>query len=254
MKRNAYIVLCIVAIGLLGYTSYYAYNSTRTAEKPVLSTSTPSVATTTVTVPDDKNVYVTNAGKKIKILETNPNGESLSSITITPEGFIDTTPITLEVNKLTNSSIRDLNNDSFEELILTTMAQGSGSFGEVFLYTTASNSMLLPITVPEITEEETQKGGLFEGYMGHDSFTVTNGRLERSFPTYKKEDPNNNPTGPTRSVVYTIVEKNGEYLVLFTKGASTSGVLRTQIKPQSSSGTTSSPSTATSTTTPNRTP
>ncbi len=225
MKRNAYIVLCVIAIGLLGYTVYYASTHSSTKEVLVITTSTTEIATTTVEVLDEKKTFTTASGKKIKLTETNPNGESLSTITITPSGFASNSPIILETNKMTNSSYADLNKDSFEELIITTTAQGSGSIGEVYIFTTASNSMLLPVTIPEITEEDTQKGGLFEGYMGHDTFSLINGHLERTFPTYKKEDPNSSPTGPIRSITYSLIENNGSYSVLFSKNTPTSGTL-----------------------------
>jgi hypothetical protein len=125
---------------------------------------------------------------------------------------------------MTNSLYADLNNDGFEELIITTMAQGSGSFGEVYMYTTASTSQLLPVSIPEMTEDDTKAGSLFEGYMGHDSFVIKNNELVREFPTYLKSDVMSEPTGPTRNIVYTLTEKNGEYSIVFTKGTTTPSV------------------------------
>lgn len=228
MKRYIYILLCVIALGLLGYTAYYVM-SHQTKTPIVTETPTP-VATTTPQV-EDKNTYTTRSGKKITLVETNPVGESLSTIMITPEGFATNTPIVLETNKLTNSFYYDLNNDNFEELIITTVAQGSGSFGEVFLYTTASSTRLLPVEIPEMTEDDTKKGALFEGYMGHDSFSIIDGKLVREFPTYTKTDTNNEPTGPRKSIVYSLVEKKGVYSITFIKNTATSSMSLSQTVP-----------------------
>ncbi len=215
MKRNIYILLCVITLVLLGYTAYYAIS--HKGDSQVASETLNPVATTTPEA-QDKNTYITKSGKKIKLVETNPAGESLSTITITPEGFTVNMPIVLEVNKLTNSFYFDLNNDNYEELIITTMAQGSGSFGDIFIYTTASNTELLPVAVPEITEDDTKKGSLFEGYMGHDSFTIVDGKLTREFPTYNKTDTSSEPTGPRKNIIYSLVEKKGLYSMTLSKG------------------------------------
>ncbi len=220
MKKYLYILLCVISIGLLGYTAYFALNSTAVKTVPLTASSTVQNATTTVPV-EDKNTYTTKSGKKINIIEANPNGESLSTITITTTGFATNTPIVLDANKLTQFFYSNLNDDTFEELIITTQAAGSGSFGEVYIFTTASNTQLLPVTIPEISEEDTEKGRLFEGYMGHDSFITINNKLTREFPTYKKTDTNNEPTGPRKNIVYTIIEKNGTYEVVLSLGTTT---------------------------------
>jgi hypothetical protein len=220
MKRNIYIILCLVTLGLLSYTSYYTITHKDGSAALTAATSTPVVATTTVQV-EDKNTHITKSGKKIKLIETNPTGESLSTITIITEGFATNTPIVLETNKMTNSFYADLNNDSREELIITTSAAGSGSFGEAFIFTTASATTLLPVTIPEITEDDTKKGAFFEGYMGHDSFSIIGNSLIREFPTYKKEDTNNEPTGPIKRIIYSLEEKDGSYFITFTQGTTT---------------------------------
>jgi len=229
MNRTVYIVLACIALALLGYTGFYV---TTHKEVPPLE-----VATTTpeVVVPvEDKDAHTTNTGKKIIVKETNPVGESLSTVTITTVGFATNTPIVLEINKMTNKFYADINNDTFEELIITTMAQGSGAYGEVFIFTTASNTSLLPVTIPEMTEKDTSKNGLFEGYTGHDSFNILNGLLVREFPTYNKTDTNDNPTGPRKSVTYSFVEKDGGYFVLFVRSSSTPSTIPSTLPATSS--------------------
>lgn len=221
MKKYIYIALFAISTILLGYTIYYIMSHLEKPSIPIVTISAEESATTTAPVLEDKSTHTTASGKKIKLVETNPVGESLSTITLTTEGFSTTTPIILETNKLTNYLYADLNNDTHEELVIMTTAQGSGSFGEMFVFTTASDTALLPITIPEISEEDTSKGKLFEGYMGHDSFGMMNNNLVREFPTYKKTDIMSEPTGPTKSIIYTLTEKNGVYSFTLRQGTST---------------------------------
>ncbi len=221
MKKYIYIILFIVSFLLLGYTVYYILTHLQKPDLPIVAISVQESATTTLPILEDTNTHTTSTGKKIKLIETNPVAENLSTITITPKGFATNTPIVLETNKLTNALYVDLNNDTYEELVITTTAQGSGSFGEVFVFTTASNTELLPVIVPEVTEEDTKKGGVFEGYMGHDSFETKNSNLVREFPTYKKTDILSEPTGPTKSIIYTLTEKNGRYSFILKQGTTT---------------------------------
>ncbi len=54
------------------------------------------------------------------------------------------------------------------------------------------------INFPDIQK----KDKMFEGYMGHDTFTIEGQKLIRTFPVYKKKDTNQNPTGGKRKLVY----------------------------------------------------
>lgn len=208
----------MLTIALIAYILYYA-NIKASAQSPVVTevpkqaTSTPiSVSTTTPT-----KTITTKTGKVIHIKETNPDGESLSTITITTEGFASNTPITFERNKLTDFFLADLNKDNFDELIIITTSAGSGSNSDLDVFTTAKDAGLTKITVPQIQEEDSVKGGNFEGYMGHDSFSVTNGILSREYPIYLATDTNDNPTGGKRKLNYSLTEKNAMYTLSLAK-------------------------------------
>ena len=54
------------------------------------------------------------------------------------------------------------------------------------------------IHFPDIQEEDEK----FEGYMGHDTFKLEDQKLVRTFRIYNEGDPNQNPTGWTRKLVY----------------------------------------------------
>lgn len=235
MKKTIYIVLAGIATLLLVYTGYYAITHQEVPQITLAATSTEVMAVTTP--PVDTNTHTTPNGKKITLIETNPLGESASTITLTTSGFATNSPIILETSKLIDSFYADLNDDSFEELIIITQAQGSRSYGEAIIYTSASNTALLPVRIQQITENDTKKESLFEGYLGHDSFSLINKVLSRSFPTYKKNDSNDNPTGPTKTVLYSLSMKNGEYSATFVRGTTTQSSIQPEQKTQISTST-----------------
>lgn len=176
------------------------------------------VATTTAPVIEEtlaKNILTTKTGKRITVNETNPSGESLSTITITPSGFENNTEIVLEKNKLTNFFLVDINSDGYDELAIITTSVGSGSYGDITLFTTSNDKALTLLDVPALDEDLTKKGALFDGYQGHDNFRkVDGGLLVREFPTYNASDTNNLPTGPLKKVFYTLtMATSGSYSV-----------------------------------------
>ena len=220
MKKLAYILLLIITLVSTAYTGYYTflqYQDNQIVESLTL-TATSTLRTVEVLPP---NTLKTSTGKTIQVLDTHPSGQSQSTIIITPHGFIDSTPITLEKNKLTNFFLADLNKDGYDELIITTQASGSGSYGDVSIYTTAGDQALAKVIIQEVQEEDTKKGGLFEGYQGHDSFNLFNGVLTREFPIYTKEAMNATSSLPTRKLLYSLVEEDGTYAVVLTDASST---------------------------------
>lgn len=231
MKKNIYITLLIIDVALMVYTGYYVATKPSTPAVIVTATSTKEVSPP-IENPPVVRTFPILSGKKIIVSETNPVGESLSTIAITTEGFASNTPLTLEKNKLTNFFLTDLNKDGFEEFIMITTAQGSGSYGEAIMFTTAKNQSLTPVTIPALTEEETQKGGLFEGYMGHDTFSVIDGLFVREFPIYTATGTNSTPTGLTKKILYTVTEQAGSYAVTFSKATLSSTT--TPTKPSAS--------------------
>ena len=227
MKKNIYITLLIIDVALIVYTGYYVATKPSAPAVIVTATSTEEVSPPNENPPVVRT-FPTLSGKKIIVSETNPVGESLSTIAITTEGFASNTPLTLEKNKLTNFFLTDLNKDGFEEFIMITTAQGSGSYGEAIMFTTAKNQSLTPVTIPELTEEDTQKGSLFEGYMGHDTFNVIDGLFVREFPIYTATGTNSTLTGLTQKILYTLNEQAGSYAVTFSKATISSTTISTK--------------------------
>lgn len=225
MKKPIYITLLILAIVCIGYTLYVAHTNNIVATPIQATSATDTASTTLIATTVDPSILRTSTGKEIKITETNPSGESLSTITITSSGLGTNTPITLETNKLVDFFVIDMNKDSYDELVLITQSQGSGSYGEATIFTTASDTMLTPVSIPEIQESDISPGKLFEGYRGHDSFIINDSKqIVRAFPSYAPTDPNSSPTGPVRMVVYNLIYDNNSYSIVFTKGTSTGSV------------------------------
>lgn len=219
MNKITYTPLLLATILLTGYTSYYTLTNQEALVSPTVTpaTTTPSI----VYEFSDKNSLKTKTGKTITVKETNPNGESLSTITITPKGFENNEPIILEKNKLTNFFLLDMNKDTFDELILITTAQGAGSYGEVTIFTTKGDLKLQQVVTPEVTEDSTKQGELFEGYAGYDGFSVLNGALVREFPTNTSTNTGTIPTGLARKIAYSIIEKEGAFLIELSKNLPT---------------------------------
>ncbi len=214
MKKTIYIILTLIVVGFLGYTLFYV-----TTHKGNVAPTITIVATSTPVVENivpAKNILTTKTGKTITIRETNPSGESLSTITITPKGFKADQPIVLEKNKLTDFFLTDMNNDGFDELVIITAAQGSGSYGEVDIFTTVGDKILLKVDTPSVTEDSTKKGGLFEGYMGHDTFMVASGTLMRQFPLYTASSTNSAPTGQIKTIYYSLNQTNDVFSIVLS--------------------------------------
>lgn len=218
MQKLLYTFLFFVTLGLIGYTGYYAFIHPPVIQ--VIATPQPTATTTPNEKAGKTTVYRTSDGKEISVTETNPAGESLSTITLVTTGFTTNQPMILEKNKLTNVYLADLNKDTHEELILITTSAGSGSYGEVDIYTTTSSSSLISLPVPQITEEDSKPGKLFEGYMGHDTFSLINNTLIRSYPVYSASSTNTAPTGIERQMQYILKEKNGLFTVELIKAPS----------------------------------
>ena len=151
------------------------------------------------TSPDAPKEYKTKTGKTIIISETHPVGQSLSTIEISTKDFEHNYPEKYEnVDPISDVLMADLDENGFDEIYIITTSSGSGSYGRVFGFASNNDKSLSMINFPDIQKEDK----MFEGYMGHDVFTIENQKLVRTFPLYKKGDNNQNPTGGKRKVVY----------------------------------------------------
>jgi hypothetical protein len=150
-------------------------------------------------LPQSAKEYKTKTGKTIIISETHPVGQCLSTIKISTKNFEHNHSETYEnVDPISDVFIADLDGNGFDEIYIITTSHGSGSYGKVMGFASNNDKSLSMINFPDIEKEEK----IFEGYMGHDIFTVEDQKLVRTFPIYNKDDTNQNPTGGKRKLIY----------------------------------------------------
>ncbi len=143
--------------------------------------------------------YKTSTGKTFNVTEKHPNGQSLSTIEIRSSGFDYNLDETIEdTDPIKEVIIADLDNNGFDELYIITVSSGSGSYGNVLAFASNRDKSLSMINFPEFQEGDK----FFEGYMGHDSFSITDQKFLRVFPVYLPADTQNNPTGGMRTLTY----------------------------------------------------
>ena len=143
------------------------------------------------------------------------NNASLNRLTITPNGLSeDNHPVTQEIDGvITGNTMADLNRDGSPELYVFVTGAGSGSYGQLVAYSTNHNRSLSEITLPDLSEDKANS----KGYMGHDTFTIDQDRLVRSFPIYRKDDPNCCPTGGTRHLGYRLKAGQNSWKLIIDK-------------------------------------
>ena len=143
--------------------------------------------------------YRTKTGKTIVVSQTHPAGRSLATIEVRTEGFEHNFGEVFEDrDPVTDVFVADLDGNGFDEIYIVTTAAGSGSYGTVLGFASNNDKSLSMIHLPEVREGDAH----FEGYMGHDTFTIKGRKLVRMFPLYNKGDTNENPTGGKRKLVY----------------------------------------------------
>lgn len=160
--------------------------------------------------------FKTKTEKTFIITEEKPSA-SISKITVTPKGF-------LEVNKLLEMEdsdpfdyalVADVNGNGFDELYIITRGAGSGSYANIYGFSSNNDKSVTPIYVPELSDDDFVV--LFQGYMGHDKFYVEGNKLMRKYPIYKKEDTNSNPTGGDRIIEYQLNKGEASWILEIIK-------------------------------------
>lgn len=100
----------------------------------------------------------------------------------------------------------DINEDDVPEMFVLCTVAGSGSYGKVIAYS-FSSGRADNLIVPEISGKD------LVGYMGHDSFFVTDNALHRMFPVYAADAPNSDRPNKHRVIAYDL-DKNNELKVV----------------------------------------
>lgn len=157
--------------------------------------------------------YATRSGKSLFITESHPAGQSLSDITLQSSGFEHELSETLrDRDPIKNIHVADLNGDGFDEFYIITVSAGSGSYGTVIGLASNRDKSLSIIHFPEIQEGDAR----FDGYMGHDTFEISDGKVIRSFPVYLPSDDNSKATGGRRRLTYDLFPGEAAWQLMLT--------------------------------------
>lgn len=156
------------------------------------------------------------------MLKKNFNGQKLSypgskisytihiaddNLLIVPNGLTvvnDTLKHDLTGYTIANIETGDLNGDTFPELFIYLVSDGSGSYGKLIGYSPNNGKSLSQVYLPEIAEN-TVYG---KGYMGHDEMAIVESSFCQRFPVYAEKDSNARPSGKIRQIQYKMM--NGE--------------------------------------------
>lgn len=153
-------------------------------------------------------VFKTAGGKTIRLSETHPNGQSLTTLKVKGVDFTSGAALTLEdIDPITGIKKTDVDGNGFDEIFIFTTSAGSGSYGNVHLIVSVGDSTLTRVSLPEPEKDDET----FNGYMGHDIFMIKDGLLNRTFPVFNEGDSNTSPTGGTRTIPYALVNENGTW-------------------------------------------
>ena len=139
---------------------------------------------------------------------TCPNAGTMNKATFSAKGSKIDATVTKEVDgTVVDAQVEDLDGNGSPELVVFVTSGGSGSYGSVLVYR-AGPKGLVAIAFPELATGSKE----MQGYMGHDTFAVVEGRIVRRFPVYASGDANAKPTGKTRQLQY---KMQGGKLVMY---------------------------------------
>jgi hypothetical protein len=133
------------------------------------------------------------------VTESHSGGHSLSNIQVESKGFAHNISERFEGrDPIQKVLVGDLDENGFDEFYIVTVSVGSGSYGDVLAFASNKDKSLSLIHFPEVREGDER----YVGYLGHDSFELTEDGLVRTFPIYLPSDTNSMPTGGTRKILY----------------------------------------------------
>jgi len=130
------------------------------------------------------------------------NSGSINILTIKPSGLsINNSIIEQEIDgTVSGAEIADINSDGFPEIYVYVTSAGSGSYGDLIAYGSNNNKSISAIYLAPLADDSINS----QGYMGHDTFSITDNSLQRQFPIYRQNDTNANPSGGLRHLQYTL--------------------------------------------------
>lgn len=159
--------------------------------------------------------FETESGKKFVVEIDNRQSASLSKVKVTTLEFnaVNTVHAIGAMDKVESVFLADLDENGFEEIYIVSRSAGSGSYAQIYGVASNKDKSTSPIYVPEISEKEREQGGLFYGFMGHNSFKIEEGKLLNTFPVYTKTDSNAKPTGGKQTVEYELIPGEASWIL-----------------------------------------
>ena len=100
---------------------------------------------------------------------------------------------------ITDVWLSDIEPDGTPELVVAMSSAGSGTYGSVHVCGRGHGELA---RVGLRALDDSQRSG----YLGHDTFSLENGRLVRSFPRYEEGDSNATPSGQTLRLWYSFAD------------------------------------------------
>ncbi len=152
----------------------------------------------------EKKRFETKSGKVFRVIIDKSKGASINKVRIEPQNFsISNETYELgEIDPVEDIFLTDLDNNGYEEIYVLTRGIGSGSYASIYGLASNRDKSATPIYVPPLNENQLKGGAMFEGFMGHNSFKLHEGKLYCNFPVYKEGDANNKPSGGEKSIEY----------------------------------------------------
>lgn len=149
----------------------------------------------------------TRSGKVFFVQMDYSMGASICNVQVVTRGFsvTNTEHKIGEIDPVKDIFLADLDNNGFEEIYIVTKSAGSGSYSTIYGIASNTDKSTSVIYVRQISELGVHKTQMFEGFMGHNTFTIETGKLVTIFPVYKKEDSNAKPSGGIRKIKYELI-------------------------------------------------
>ncbi len=155
--------------------------SPNTSEKTDNTTDTTTSKTTDLPMPRVWEVK-TQTGKILVATESHPKGASLSDVKVQFQGDSTGALTFTDVDPISSAVTADLDKNGFDELYLVSTSVGTGTYGNILGVSSNKDKSISYVFVPEMDENDKKPGKLFDGYEGHDRYTIENGTLIRRFP------------------------------------------------------------------------
>jgi len=140
---------------------------------------------------------------------------SLVNVSVEVNGIAgETLPIDFgEIDPVIDVHLDDLDNDGFQEIYIITRSKGPRAYGTVLGMYSSRDTSVSVISYEGATPYQMKEGGAYEGYRGQDHFRFGPGELTNTFPVYKIDDDDNNPTGGNRTVAYELAKGQASILL-----------------------------------------